>query len=223
MPVKNKRDKLYKTDIIVRVDKHLLSIEMNADYYPEYIIKNNQYVNVVASQFFETGEKFDNRCFIQLNFDDFDAYKQEELIYEFRVMEVKHHIIDRINYVKYHINLSKLKETCYTNDEEKELVNILKVFKTTSEKELESLRGEVYMEEAINEIKRICRDENIIGLYDAEAVAQKEMNNRLDYAEQKGIEKGKLEIARNMLRKDMDFSVIEEITGLTKEQIETLK
>ncbi len=95
------------------------------------------------------------------------------------------------------------------------------------------------MDEAINEIKRICRDEKIIGLYNAEKVAKKEMNTRLDYAEQQGFEKGhgvgygegnengkmeeKLEIASNMLKKDVDISFISEMTGLTKEQIEELK
>ncbi len=37
------------------------------------------------------------------------------------------------------------------------------------------------MNEAIDEIRRICRNNKIIGLYDAEKVVRKEMNNRLDY------------------------------------------
>lgn len=75
------------------------------------------------------------------------------------------------------------------------------------------------MDEAIDEIKRLCQDENIIGLYDAEAVARKEMNSRLAYAKQQGMEIA----AKNMIEENMDTSVISKITGFTKEQIEELK
>ena len=82
------------------------------------------------------------------------------------------------------------------------------------------------MNGAIEEIKRLCQDENIIGLYDAEAVARKEMNSRLVYAEQQemeqGIEHGMEIVAKNMLRKNMDIAIITEVTGLTKTQVEEL-
>ncbi len=78
------------------------------------------------------------------------------------------------------------------------------------------------MNEVIEEIKRLCQDENIIGLYDAEAVARKEMNSRLVYAEQQGIEQGMEIVAKNMLRKNMDIAIITEVTGLSKEQIKEL-
>lgn len=239
LPVKNKNDKVYKTDIVVKVEKHLLNIEMNADYYPEFKIKNSEYIHVIASELFEVGEKYDNRYVVQINIDDFDAYGLNELIYEFRFMEVTHHIIEGQNYASYHINLSKIGNLCYTNDERNELVNILKIFKAESEEELDSLRGEKYMNEAIDEIKRICKDKKIIGLYNAEKVAKKEMNNRLDYARQQGHDEGfdegyssgkevgmgkeKLEIARNLLNEDTDVTFIAKVTGLTKEQIEELK
>lgn len=197
---------------------------MNATYYPEVKIKNTQYMHVLASESFERGEKYENRLIIQINIDNYDAYGFHELIYEFQIMEMKHLVLENENYIKYHINLCKLEENCY--NEEKELINILRIFKIRKEEELEKLRGEEYMDEAIDEIKRICRDENIIGLYNAEVVAKKEMNNRLDYAEKCGIEKGieqeKLQIARNMLKKEIKISTIMEITGLSKKQIKKL-
>ena len=225
LPTKHMKDKTYKTDIIVQIDNHILSLEMNAIYYPEVKIKNTQYMHVLASESFERGEKYENRLIIQINIDNYDAYGFHELIYEFRIMEMKHLVLENENYIKYHINLCKLEENCY--NEEKELINILRIFKIRKEEELEKLRGEEYMDEAIDEIKRICRDENIIGLYNAEVVAKKEMNNRLDYAEKCGIEKGieqeKLQIARNMLKETTDIPFIMRVIGLTKEQIEGLK
>ena len=227
LPVKKKKDKVYKSDIVIKIGNSILNIEMNAGYYPEFQIKNGEYIHVLASELFESGEKYDNRTVIQINLDDFDAYGLNELIYEFRIMEVKYHIIEDENYVSYHINLSKTEEICYTGDENEELVNILKLFKAKNEEELNGLRGEEYMDEAINEIRRICRDKKIIGLYDAEKVAKKEMNNRLDYAKQQGYDEGieqrNIEIARNLLKAGVNIEVIIGATGLSKKQIEDLK
>ncbi len=226
LPVRNKRDKIYQTDIVVKVDHCILNIEMNAEYYPEFKIKNSEYLHVIASELYETGEKYDHRCVIQINIDDFDAYGLNELIYEFRLMEVRHHIIEDENYRSYHINLSKIENSCYTNNEN-ELVNILRIFKATNEEELDCLRGEGYMDEAIDEIRRICREHNIIGVYNAEKVANKVMNNRLDYAERQGYEKGieeeKVEIARNMLEDAMPDETIMRILNITQEQLEQYK
>ncbi len=231
LPVKHKKDKVYRTDIVVKVDKHLLNIEMNADYYPEYKVKNSRYMNVIASESFETGEKYDNRFVIQINIDDFDAYGLDELIYEFRFMEVKHRIVEEETYVSYHINLSKIEDLCYTSDERSELVNILKIFKATNEEELDNLRGEVYMDEAIDEIRRICRDKNIIGLYDAEKVANKVMNNRIDYAKQQGYEEGeeagiqknKQEMIIQMRKEGLKEETIMRIANVTQAELKEFK
>ena len=50
--------------------------------------------------------------------------------------------------------------------------------------------------------------------------------NTLDFAEQKGLEKGReqqaIEIARRMLSMDLEPDVISQATGLTEEQIKAL-
>ena len=45
----------------------------------------------------------------------------------------------------------------------------------------------------------------------------------IEYATNKGIEQGKVEIAKNMLKKKMNIEDIKEITGLTEEEIKKLK
>ena len=50
----------------------------------------------------------------------------------------------------------------------------------------------------------------------------RQANIRRDAIEE-GIEKGKIEIAKNMLKKNMPLSDIVELTGLTKEEIQKLK
>jgi predicted transposase/invertase (TIGR01784 family) len=41
--------------------------------------------------------------------------------------------------------------------------------------------------------------------------------------EERGIEKGKIEVARNLLKMGMDLLAIMQATGLTKEEIEKIK
>ncbi len=77
-------------------------------------------------------------------------------------------------------------------------------------------------------------DEEIIGLYDKELHLEMLRNTELYEAEQKGIEQGiekgreeekkirSIEIAKVMLKKGMEASLISEITELTIEEINNL-
>ena len=57
----------------------------------------------------------------------------------------------------------------------------------------------------------------------AEAEWQKVKNNSLERGIEKGAQKEKLQIAKSMLQKKLDISLIAEITGLTQEDITKLK
>ena len=138
------------------------------------------------------------------------------------------------NIESYHIDLEKLRKVCYTNSERKELIKILTMFIAKEKSELDSLRSEEYMNDAINELERISRDEGIIGLYDAEEIERKVRNTQIKGAKLEGIEQGKkegieqgkreerLELARKF--KDLGISIenIEEATRLSKDIIENL-
>ena len=86
------------------------------------------------------------------------------------------------------------------------------------------------MEEAYETLENISNDEKIIGLYDAEKVEQKILNTRLKGAKQEGIEQGieqgiqqrNIEIAKLMIKENIDISIIQKIIKLTKEEIERL-
>ncbi|MBD9085710.1 hypothetical protein EGP64_03470 [bacterium] len=83
------------------------------------------------------------------------------------------------------------------------------------------------MEKAYETLEEISRDEKIIGLYDAEKVEQKVINTKIEGARREGIETGiqqeKIKIAKSMLLKNMRIEDIMDITGLTKDQIVSLK
>ena len=87
------------------------------------------------------------------------------------------------------------------------------------------------MEDYVKESIKASQDEEAIGLYDKELHLEKLRLSELKEAREKGIEQGiekgieqeKIEIVKNMLKDEVDISVISKYTGLSKEEIERLK
>ena len=79
------------------------------------------------------------------------------------------------------------------------------------------------MEEYVKESIKASQDEEVIGLYDKELHLEKLRLSELEEAREKGIEQEKIEIVKNMLKDEVDISVISKYTGLSKEEIESLK
>ena len=230
LPVNNKKDKIYKTDIIVRVNKHIVNIEMNKDYYEGLIIKNGTYTNKLGSEKYEKGQNYlETEQIIQINIDNFHKYKGNKLIYEFMMREKETGEIETNLLKSYHIDLSYLDNIRY--NESNELERICLLFKENNKEIQTSLRRDNIMDEAYEELERLSSDEKIIGLYDAEKVEQKILNTRLESARLEGIKQGKsegeknksIEIAKNLLKQNISIDIIEKATGLIKEQIEELK
>ena len=210
-PVSNKKNKVYKSDIVVNVENNILNIEMNSLYYKGLFEKNNTYMNKIRSESFNRGEDYlEIEKVIQINIDNFSHYKGDKIVYKFEMREESTGELECENIESYHIDLEKLRKVCYTNSERKELIKILTMFIAKEKSELDSLRSEEYMNDAINELERISRDEGIIGLYDAEEIERKVRNTQLKGAE---IEKA-LEIAKNLKIYGISLEEILEITKL---------
>ena len=79
------------------------------------------------------------------------------------------------------------------------------------------------MDEALDELERISSDEKIIGLYDKEKVEKKILNTRLRDAKEEGLEEGKRNIAKNLLKLKIKEEDILVATGLSREELEKLK
>ena len=76
-------------------------------------------------------------------------------------------------------------------------------------------------------LEEVNKDPEFREYMSAEEDARKMENSHLDEARNEGISQGqrkeKIEIAKNMLSKEMDIKLISEITGLTEEEINALK
>ena len=81
--------------------------------------------------------------------------------------------------------MKTLRDKCYTESEEK-IAKYFEIF-SCNEEIIEGLKGmNKSMDDAIDELKRISRDEHIIGLYDVEAVERKIFNSKMRTAEKIG-------------------------------------
>lgn len=230
LAVNNKQDKTYKSDIIVHIEKTYLNIEMNNEYYKGVLNKNTSYLNKIRGDSYNKGDNYlDIERVIQINIDNYTKYNGNKLLYEFSMREKETGEIEQNNLISYHIDLAYLNDKCYTIDEIKKMSELEKmslIFLEKQEDELNMIRGEKGMEEAINELELLSNDEKIIGLYDAEAVERKVMNTRLLDAENRGMKQGKketsIEIAKSLLQENIDINIISKSTGLTLEEISKL-
>lgn len=74
LKVSNKKDKIYKTDIIVKVEGNILNIEMNGQKYKGLQNKNTSYYTKLESEQFDKGNNYlEFQKVIQINIDNFVA------------------------------------------------------------------------------------------------------------------------------------------------------
>ena len=71
-------------------------------------------------------------------------------------------------------------------------------------------------------LEEVNKDPEFREYMSAEEDARKMENSHLDEAMNKGMERRNLEIAKNMLSKNMDIELISEITGLTESEVNAL-
>ena len=93
-----------------------------------------------------------------------------------------------------------------------------------SKKELKEVsEGDVVMDKVNEKICKLSDDEILQGIYVKEEMDSWMKKVDLKYAKEEGKKEANMEIARKLLKMGMEIKDIIDITGITKEQIETLK
>ena len=232
--VNHKKDKKMISDIIVDIQNKTINIEMNKDYYEGLFFKNDAYLEKIVAGFYNDGEDYYGRTsIIQINFDNFNYFKQNKEIYKF-VYKDECGVEFPENPIKYHIDLDYIYKKCYN----KPVVNLSKferyclLLKAETKEFADNIAGDDKIMKKVSEkLKELNSDEKMIGLYDAEKEAEKVKRTIEKGAEQRGFDRGKnegiaqtqVEIAQSMLNKNLDVNLIKELTGLTIEEISSLK
>ena len=169
LPVSNAKEKKKVTDIIVRVERNVVNLEMNASYYKGLINRNIDYILKGKTEANFSGENYDDSYIgIQINFDLDWQYDDRDII-KFVLMDPERGIVLSENLIIYNINLLKFKEKYYNNDELSEFERAITLLTLTKREDIEKIsEGVEGLMEAKEEIKKLSDDLGIIGVYDYE-------------------------------------------------------
>ena len=233
------------SDMVVEIKEGVINLEMNKDYYDGLIDRNHDYMLKIREQMIKEGEDYkDIKKVIQINFDNYNNYKPDKrVLIKFEMMDKEKGIKEGVNMESYHIILPNVKEKYYNERSKDELVGKLVIMMADNCKELEELiRKNQELRPVGEKLVEISRDEELMGLYDEEEHKRKVRNTQIRTALEdgwnkgmkKGIKEGKkegikegqhqkqIEIAKKLLRQNVDIKIIKDATGLSKEELERL-
>lgn len=247
--LENKHAANKQVDLLLKLKDKKINIEVSTQLSMGIVNRNVIFACNTHSTSYKHGDRdynhIENTVQINLVYDP-DYIVGEEFRESYYLTNAKGKILTekfRIDYV----NIACLEKKCYTINEDN-MVDFCKMLITRKKEEFVKLMGEIMMEEKAKEkleaeVIKYSQDEEVIALYSDYTKEELERNTLLNDAREEairrgleqgleqglqqgleqGLEQGKLEIAKNLLKLDVDIKVIMSATGLSKEQIEELK
>ena len=230
--VNKKNHKNSRIDILLKVNEHFIIIEMNKNFYHGIINKNYNYLYKIGSLLYEKGEDFYNdKKLILINFDNYDYFKKNELIYKCQIKN-KNSQIDNRNLEIYHINLKYLNKYCYNKDiKDLTLLEryLLMLVVIDSEKRKE-IQGRDEILEKVNKTIEEFNEERFRNIFDDidermydEWEKEYRYKQGVKYGKRQGRKEGILEansnIAINLYKNKIPIDIITNSTGITKQEL----
>ena len=223
-------------DVLVEAEGHLINIEVNTGYYGSLHRRNASFIFNKYSNDTKVGEDYISmKEHIQINFTC-NLPKEHPMVGEFKLRDknTNKEFIDNLTIYEY--NLDKISERCYNENENYDYVAML----NSDSKELEKIcGGNEYMEKFKEEVEKLNEDEEMVFFLSQEEDNRKLRNTLIAEAKlegmtigqkeghaeglEEGIKEEKLNIAKNMLAKGLDTNFIVEVTGLSEEEINSIK
>ena len=239
LDVTNKKEATNEVDLVLKYKNKYINIELSNENKSSGIMARNV---VFASKIHGKQLKRGNNDYlhisntIQINLNNFmNSNGKIKNEYYFINSKDINDILDshiRIDTVSLVIG----KKEWYNGDDKSALARWCAIFLSQDEKELRKLLGEDFMEKdtsekLVQEIDDLSSDDEYIELYTDLPRKEMEKNTLIGEAKLEGYNSGKnagkheekIEIAKKMLNKNIDIDLIVQITGLTIDEIKTLK
>ena len=234
--LKNKNDKQRRMDFVYRIDNLSLDIELNLKPRP-IKERNINYLMSLHLRKFKKGNRYeDNYRTIQININNEMIDESEKVIeeYYFRKEDGKEYAKNIGFYV---VNIPNIKKIWYNKEDEEfeKYKYVLSFFETNVDMIRRMYEGDEVVMDIINKQEEFSRDNEEWETFRSENELEEEYQLGIEYAKEegkkegieKGIELGKLQgikkVVKSMLDKNMDIKNIVEITGLSEEEILSLK
>lgn len=278
LPIEKYNNKQMNTDILVEIERNVINLEMNAQKEIGIFEKNAAYYQKLMVEQYKRSADYRNiKRVIQINFNDFKYFSDEDIIIKFQMTSENGLYIDPIYGEVYHVNLAILKKLWYNEGKKQSLNDFDLKLLMLCASERETLDELAERDESLMNVKKnieeLSDDEDIIGLYDVKKAAEWEKNCTKAYFEelekdikkyeedvkkhekdvkkreenirkQQEIEKQKenirkqeeetrkkeldqekkqkLEMAKNLLKENIDIDIILKVTSLNKKDIKGL-
>ncbi len=221
--IHHKNEKGKRSDMIISIKNNIINLEMNREYYDGLFEKNHIYSATLLSPILLSGQSYrDLKSVIQINFNNFQKFGEEVMVHFIKKSEVGDWVETRIE-ESYHISLEKIRKMYYNKEELSKLEKQLLLLGTDEIKVLEEIsKDDEYMEAAKNKLINLTLEEYCMGIYDGQHMDQWEEKSKVEYAEKQGREEEQLKIAKKMKEKGQSVEFIQEMTGLSMEEIEQL-
>lgn len=215
-------------DVIVTLNDMRINVEMSINNKDENIIKNQTTAFKLAGNTYKSGEGYKKtHIFYQICIENYDLYHNNLLVTEVNLVDVSSGNYEIVNnfYKEFHVNLNNLSDECYNDDERNKYFKLLTLNKQSDLKLLS--KGDDIMEDAANKIASLSSDPNFISELERQQIQEYARNYALEKAEERGKQTGinerNIEIAKKSLEQNIDINTISIITGLSIEEIESLK
>ena len=232
IPTGNIHLKGKEVDLLVVTNQGKIEVEVNT-YYNDYVrVRNFSYITNIYNNQVTVGDKYsEDTNVIQINLNYGIPDTKYRRIYKVRDEEGKEYIK---NFYIYEINMEKLKKIWYDKNELEIEKNKYLLMLDMEIKDIKKLPRDKVVREYMEKIEKLNNDPMFINWITKEKDEQMIKNTQLYNATQEGInigisqginqglQKRNIEIAKSMLKKNMDIEDIIDITGLSKEEIKKL-
>ena len=218
-----------EVDLLVITEQGKIEVEVNT-YYNDYVrVRNFSYITSIYNNQVTVGEKYnEDTNIIQINLNYGVKDTEYKRVYKVRDETGKEYIK---NFCIYEINMEKLKEIWYDKNELEIEKNKYLLMLDMEIKDLKKLSKDRVVKDYMEKIEKLNEDPIFINWITKEKDEQMIKNTQLYRATQEGINIGinqgfqqrNMEIAKNLLNKNMSVEDIMDITGLTREEIENCR
>ena len=213
-------------DLFLDTDIGKIQVEINS-YYSDYIpVRNTSYICNTYTSYIARGDKYDpNINIIQINFSY--GLKKDKLFSKYYIQDEDGNKYVS-NFLIIELNMDKYMEFWYNKDEKEINEYIEYIMLDLGEKDLRNIsKGNGVVKKYMEELVKVNEDADFLNFISVEKDNMMIENSIRDEGIRKGLERGteqsKNEIAKNMLKENMDISLISKLTGLSNEQINNLK
>ncbi len=215
-------DKGERCDYIAHLNDSVLNIEVNNNSSLEILERNMEYAyRLFSRKIKNTNNNYEYTQVIQINLNNFSFLENDKIIDIFTESNMENLVLsDKIIFIQ--IYVPNLRKKWYTEGE-KSLSEREKYILALVDMDLEKLKGlgdEKVMNEYLKEAEEVSFEGDFGEAYDKEWALK-------DEGKREGIELGEKnkakEIAKNMLKENMDKALISKLTNLTEEELTALE